>query len=400
MPKERGSVLGAVLLVTGTTVGAGMLGMPLSTGLAGFMPSVVLLALIWLAMYYGTLLILEANFWVPEKGNMISMAEKLLGHSGTLFTWVVYLFLLYALLTAYIAGSLPLMLGLTDFITGGVSLPLWIGAIPLIGLCGVAVYRGAQATDHLNRILMVGMTLSYILLVGLAVGDMDLPKLQHADWTKLPLGVTTVVTSFGFAIIIPTLRSYLHGDVKRIKRSVFIGSMVSLIVYLIWETVILGVVPAKDLTYGYERGIGSSILLNELSEEIHMAWLPTAGEIFSLFAIVTSFIGVSLCLMDFLADGLKVRSRPLLFFLTFVPPLLINFFYARVFLTALEHAGAFGVIPLLLFIPAIMVWRGRYKLGLSNQKYRTPGGKAGLIAAMLVSLLVVGVHCMLVLGWY
>jgi tyrosine-specific transport protein len=399
MPKGRGSVLGAVLLVTGTTVGAGMLGMPLSTGLAGFVPSVVLLALIWIAMYYGTLLILEANFWVPEKGNMISMAEKLLGHSGTLFTWVVYLFLLYALLTAYIAGSLPLMQGLTGFITGGTSLPLWAGVIPLIGLCGVAVYRGAQSTDRFNRILMVGMTLSYILLVGLAAGELDLPKLQHADWLKLPLGVTTVATSFGFAIIIPTLRSYLQGDVKRIKRSIFIGSLISFVVYLIWETAILGVVPVEDLANGYEKGITSFTLLKELSEEINRAWLPLVGEIFALFAIVTSFIGVSLCLMDFLADGLKVQSRPLLFCLTFVPPLIINFSYARVFLTALEHAGAFGVILLLLLIPALMVWRGRYRLGLSTQKYRTPGGKAGLIAAMLVSLLVVGVHCVLVLGW-
>lgn len=398
MPKGRGSVFGAVLLVAGTTVGAGMLGMPLSTGLAGFMPSVVLLALIWIAMYYGTLLILEANFWVPEKGNMISMAEKLLGHSGTLFTWIVYLFLLYALLTAYIAGCLPIMQELSSRLKGGASLPLWTGIIPLVGICGVAVYRGTQATDRFNRILMTGMALSYLLLVGLAVGDINLPKLKHVDWTKLPLGVTTVATSFGFAIIIPTLRSYLDGEVRRIKRAIFIGSLISFIVYLIWEMAILGVIPVEKLTYGYEEGISSFALLSDLSEQLNMAWLPTAGEIFALFAIVTSFIGVSLCLMDFLADGLKIQSRPLLFCLTFIPPLIINFSYARVFLTALEHAGAFGVILLLLLIPALMVWRGRYILGLSTQKYRTPGGKAGLIAAMLFSLLVVGVHCALVLG--
>jgi len=40
--KERGSVLGGVLLVAGSAIGAGMLGLPLVTGHAGFIPSLVI----------------------------------------------------------------------------------------------------------------------------------------------------------------------------------------------------------------------------------------------------------------------------------------------------------------------------------------------------------------------
>ena len=49
---------------------------------------------------------------------------------------------------------------------------------------------------------------------------------------------------------------------------------------------------------------------------------------FSIFAIVTSFLGVSLSLMHFLADGLKLKEagkgKALLLLLTFIPPLLFT----------------------------------------------------------------------------
>ena len=40
--EKKGSVIGGMLLITGSCVGAGMLGLPIVTGLVGFFPSLIL----------------------------------------------------------------------------------------------------------------------------------------------------------------------------------------------------------------------------------------------------------------------------------------------------------------------------------------------------------------------
>lgn len=72
--------LGGVLLVAGTTIGAGMLALPIVTGFAGFWPSALMLIVFWVFMTYTALLLLEVNLWMEKPGgNMIAMAEMTLG---------------------------------------------------------------------------------------------------------------------------------------------------------------------------------------------------------------------------------------------------------------------------------------------------------------------------------
>ena len=96
----KGSVFGGSLLVAGTSIGGGMLALPVLTGLAGFMPSIVIYLLCWLFMASTGLLFLEISQWMrgegnKEESNIVSMAEKILGKSGKGFAWMVYLFLFY-----------------------------------------------------------------------------------------------------------------------------------------------------------------------------------------------------------------------------------------------------------------------------------------------------------------
>jgi tyrosine-specific transport protein len=80
----------------------------------------------------------------------------------------------------------------------------------------------------------------------------------------------------------------------------------------------------------------------------------------------------------------------MLYFMTFLPPLLITLINPRAFLTALEYAGAFGVVILLGLFPALIVWSGRYYLNLDSlSTFRTPGGKIALVCVILISLSVI-----------
>jgi len=391
---KQNKLVGGILLVSGTTIGAGMLALPVISGFAGFFPTLLLFTIFWIYMTYTAFLVLEANLWMEENTNLISMAKKTLGRWGEAVSWVTYLFLLYSLTTAYIAGSGLIIADLVESLTG-YRLSSFFGSLPLLIIFGICVYRGTRYVDHANRWLMGGLIATYTLMVLFLTPHVETAKLMHADWKYLALSVSVVATSFGFHIIIPTLSTYVHKDLKILKKSIFIGSLIPLVVYCLWEFLTLGIIPLEgpnSVLEGFRDGSNGAHLLASLLDNPLLSFIARC---FSFFAIVTSFLGVSLSLSDFLADGFKIKRSPrgndLICILTFLPPITITILDPRAFLSALSFAGAFGVVIILGFIPALMVWRGRYKKHYKST-FKTPGGKLGLILAMLFSTAVIALE--------
>jgi tyrosine-specific transport protein len=393
MIKHHSKWIGGVLLVAGTTIGAGMLALPVSTGLAGFFPSILLFFAYWLYMTFTAFLLLEVNLWMGKESHLNSMARYTLGKVGQAFSWLFYLFLLYSLLTAYIAGAGPIFIDAIHALFG-IALPEWAGALPLLAIFGYFVYKGTRSVDYVNRFLMVGLAAAYALMVVFLTPHVHWTLLEHVDWRYALLGVSVVATSFGFHIIIPSLTTYLDRDVAKLRSVILVGSLIPLLVYISWEFLALGIIPvsgANGIEQGYINGSNGVLLMTTFLSNPAIAMI---ARFFSFFAIVTSFLGVSMSLFDFLADGLSIKkTRPgrlLLYAITFLPPLLIALVDPRAFLSALEFAGAFGVVTLLGLLPALMVWSGRYVKKLAPESaFRAPGGKLALAAAIIISLLVI-----------
>ncbi|MBA3958318.1 MAG: tyrosine transporter [Parachlamydiaceae bacterium] len=391
---HKNRILGGILLVAGTTIGAGMLALPVSTGRAGFIPSILLFIACWLYMTFTAFLMLEVTLWMGEGANLVSMAKRTLGKTGELISWGTYLFLLYALTTAYVAGSGTLTANVIQTLTG-FEIPHGLGSLPLILLFGFFVYKGTEYVDHVNRFLMLGLVTVYVVIVILLTPAVDPSKVQYSNSIQLWTAVSLVITSFGFHIIIPSLSTYLKHNVSALKITLLVGSVIPLIVYIIWEFLILGIVPVSGplgLAQGYEEGIDGTLLLSRVIDRPIVIFL---SQIFSFCAIVTSFLGVSLSLSDFLADGLRIQKTRIgklgLYILTFIPPLVFTLIDPRAFFSALEYAGAFGVITLLGLLPALMVWRGRYYQGLSST-FQVPGGKIALVGVIAISLVVISLE--------
>src|SRR5262249_43134285 len=150
-------MIGGILLVAGTTIGAGMLALPVVTGFAGFIPTVFLFCLYWCYMTFTAFLLLEVNLCIGEKVNLITMARRTLGKGGEIVALITYLFLLYLLTTAYLAGGGPILIDFVSTLTG-LQLPDWAGVLPLLIVFGYFVYEGTKYVDSVNRILMVGLT--------------------------------------------------------------------------------------------------------------------------------------------------------------------------------------------------------------------------------------------------
>ncbi|MCK4934233.1 MAG: tyrosine transporter [Simkaniaceae bacterium] len=378
--------LGGILLVSGTTIGAGMLALPVLTSFVGFFPSILIFLVCWLVMLATAYFFLDVNFAVKGEPNLISMTHKTLGLWGKIVAWVFYILLLYSLLAAYIAGSVPVFSSAIEDITGWI-IPAWLGPFALPLIFGGFVYLGTLGVDLINRLLMFGLVLSYLLLVGVLPSHIQAENLLHIDWAPSLIAIPVVITSFGYHIIIPTLTTYMNHDKKHLRLTLLIGSLVPLVIYLLWQVMILGIVPLEgkySLVHAWKLGVPST---EPLVMMLQQKWIGIGARFFMFFAIVTSFLGVSLSLSDFLTDGLKIKKswegRLLACLLVFVPPLFFVFIYQRGFILALQYAGAF-VAVLLIFLPSMMAWK------LKTPKfYQTKKAKILMLSLMLFSAFVV-----------
>lgn len=379
---KEGNVIGGILLVAGCCIGAGMLGLPVLSSLAGFAPSIVVFFLCWLFMVTTGLLLLEVNLWFGEEVSIVTLAEKTLGPIGKFVSWGTYLFLFYSLMVAYVAASGSLVVDFVDQTTG-YAWPDWIGSLLFSLLFGVLIYRGTGTVDVFNRILMFGLIAAYVGLVALGAKHVNPTLLKRQDWSATTLVIPAALLSFGFHNLVPSLTTYFRSHIRDLKLAIIIGSLIPLVIYLVWEWLILGLVPLEGIG-GFQEALDQGEMATQaLKSAVGSSLVLDLAQAFAFFAIITSFLSVALSFVDFLADGLNIKKTPkgrlLLISLVLGPPFIFALLYPTIFLMALNYAGGFGAVTLFGILPALMVWKGRYhqKRGYFPM---VPGGRLTLVA--------------------
>ncbi|MCD6039604.1 MAG: tyrP [Gammaproteobacteria bacterium] len=383
-------IFGGVLLIVGTSIGAGMLALPITTAGSGFISSTLLLIVCWALMTFSAFLLLEVTLWFPPRTNMISMARATLGKTGELVAWVSYILLLYALLAAYISSGSAIFDTLANVLHLRFS-PA-INAILFVLVFGYIVYRGIKPVDYVNRYLMAIKLGSLLMIILFAVPYINSSNLLGGNPALLTSTVTVMLTSFGFAPLIPSLRSYFESDVRKLRIAILIGSLIPLLCYLFWDLVILGSLPRegnKGLNHIMQTGGSVAELVQSLSYFLKNTSITGIAHVFTVICVLTSFLSVSLGLSDFLADGIKIEKKGkkgngIVFTLTFLPSLLIVLFYPSIFVKALSYAGIFVVI-LVILLPALMVWNGRYHTPRGEGHYQVAGGKTSVLFLILAA---------------
>lgn len=380
MTQQSGSLFGGTLLIAGTSVGGGMLALPVVTSAGGFIPSILIFFCCWAFMTATGLLFLELSLVMDKEANIISMAKRTLGKSGEVAAWVIYLFLFYCLTLAYIVGCGNLV---TDSFGG--AIPAWAGPLIFVALFGPMIFAGTQFVGKINMILMLGLAISFVAFVCIGFRFINPELLAYRDWPMSLIALPIAFTSFAYQGIIPTLVNYMHHDARKTRLAIIIGSSIPLLTYIIWLGLILGIVPVEGPNGLAEALAKGQNAVHPLKHFIQNPSVYTIAAYFAFFALVTSFFGVALGLLDFLADGLKVKkslfNKAWLCLLIFVPPLIISYSHPDVFLTALGYAGGLGCAALLGVLPILMVWSLRYRIGVRSP-YRLPGGRLLLICLL------------------
>jgi tyrosine-specific transport protein len=174
-------LFGAILLIAGTSIGAGMLAIPVITAQYGFVAALILFLVCWLVTTYAALLMLEVNLWLPAGANIISMTKETLGRNGEIIASLAYLFLLYCLMAAYLSGMNSL-LNTSSQHWIGITPPTWATTLFLITIFAVVLYLGTRLIDYLNRILILGFVISYFGLIGISAPKLQLEQLYHTNF--------------------------------------------------------------------------------------------------------------------------------------------------------------------------------------------------------------------------
>ncbi len=386
---SRSRLIGGILLIVGTSIGGGMLALPVSTAEAGVTNSIVFLTLCWLIMTAGALLVLEVNLRLPVGSNMISMAKSTLGLPGQIIAWITYLLLLYTLVAAYISGGSDVfsaLLGKINF-----TFPSWLMPAILTIIFSQIIYSGIKAVDYVNRGLMLGKIGIYLLLVFLIIPHVNVATWQGGSLPAIPGTLMLLVTSFGFATLIPSLREYFNDDVKTLRKVIILGSFIPLLCYIVWEAVVMGVVH-REGSDGLLALMTSQHTTSGLTEALNTALnskiITGFFSFFTSICMLTAFLGVSLGLFDFLADGLNLKRKGnqgrIVLALTFLPPLAIVLISPGIFIQALSYAGVLCVV-LLLFLPTLMAWQGRKQTSDKSLIF-IPGGRFSLILIGAISI--------------
>jgi tyrosine-specific transport protein len=350
-------VISGTFLIAGTMIGAGMLGLPLVTGVAGFFPGILITIAVWFFMYCTGLLFLEVTLWMPDGSNVLSISGRFFGKGGRLFSGGMFIFLYYCLMIAYFAAGAPL---LGEAV--GIAPTSWQSFSLFGAIFAVIVAVGPKSIDRANIMLSVAMIATWLVLIGGGGDQVELPRLTYTKWPAMIFAMPILFGAFGFHNVIPSLCTYLKRDKRALRIAIFWGSVLPLVVYLVWQWLIIGAIPQDIIAKTLENGTPITSAFQSVTGEKYFILI---GRFFAFFAIVTSTLGVSFSMVDFLGDGFKVIRRTGwkrigLTVLTFAPPLILAGLNPDIFATALGVAGGFGEAFLNGLLPIGLLWIGKY----------------------------------------
>ena len=382
--------VGSTLLVAGTMIGAGMLAMPLTSAGIGFGFTLVLLLGLWALLTFSALLFVELYQTAESDAGIGTLAEQYFGKAGRIIATAVLIIFLYALIAAYISGGGSLLKDLLPESFGDkVSILLFTV------IFGSFIVIGTHSVDKINRVLFFVMLAAFAVVLSLM-----LPEIKFDNLMATPIDNALIIsaspvffTAFGFHGSIPSLNKYLDGNVKALRISILAGSAITLCAYILWQMSTHGLLTQNEFLQILKEDATLNGLVKATLAITGSNMIAGAVKLFSTLALVTSFLGVGLGLLECIEDLLKrsfnvTAGRISLGLLTFIPPLVFALFYPEGFILALGYAGqmfAFYAVVL----PVSLVWKARRTH--TDLPYKVWGGNLTLIIVLVLGVIITSI---------
>ena len=382
--------IGSTLLVAGTMIGAGMLAMPLTSAGIGFGFTLVLLLGLWALLTFSALLFVELYQTAESDAGIGTLAEQYFGKTGRIIATAVLIIFLYALIAAYVSGGGSLLKDLLPESFGDK-----VSALLFTVIFGSFIVIGTHSVDKINRVLFFVMLAAFAVVLSLM-----LPEIKFDNLMATPIDNALIIsaspvffTAFGFHGSIPSLNKYLGGNVKALRISILAGSAITLCAYILWQMSTHGLLTQNEFLQLLKEDATLNGLVKATLAITGSNVIAGAVKLFSTLALVTSFLGVGVGLLECIEDLLKrsfniSAGRISLGLMTFIPPLVFALFYPEGFILALGYAGqmfAFYAVVL----PVSLVWKARRTH--TNLPYKVWGGNLTLIIVLVLGVIITSI---------
>lgn len=396
----KNRTLGSVFIVAGTTIGAGMLAMPLASAGVGFGVTLLMLVGLWALMCYTALLLVEVYQHVSADTGLGTLARRYLGRPGQWLTGFSMLFLMYALTAAYISGAGELLAAsLSQWLSTKISATS--GVLMFTVVAGGIVCVGTHMVDMFNRVLFSAKIILLVVMLALMM-----PHIHHTNLLTMPIekglalsAVPVIFTSFGFHGSVPSIVSYMNGNIRKLRWVFIVGSAIPLVAYIFWQLATLGAIDSATFTGLMAEHSGLNGFLQVVRQVVATPHVELAVHLFADFALATSFLGVSLGLFDYLGDlfarNRKASGRLQTGLMTFLPPLVFALFYPQGFVMALGYAGV-ALAVLALLVPSMLVWQSRKQH--VDAAWQVAGGKPLLALVFACGIAVIVIQGLIAVG--
>lgn len=233
---DRKTFFSAVAVLVGTCIGAGVLGIPYVAAKSGFIVALFYILFIGAVMLLVNLYLGEVALRTKEDHQIAGYAQKYLGRRGRFITQVATVFGIYSAIVAYLLG---VGASLSFFIFGDFSYTVVFGVI-FGAFMSALLYRGIGALKRFER---VGVSIVLLLLVSIFVWlfpKVDFSNLVTYDFGLLFLPFGVVLFALMSFHAIPELKIILKKDRKSLKKSLLIGTLISIVFYILFSFVVVG----------------------------------------------------------------------------------------------------------------------------------------------------------------
>ncbi|MBT4445850.1 amino acid permease [archaeon] len=385
--KENSKMLKATAVLTGTVIGAGILGIPYVVAKTGMLYGSAIIIIIGIVFLFLNLFLAEISLRTKGDHQLSGYMEKYLGRYGKIAMTFSMMVGIYGALTAYLIGegeSIKALImqipGLSSLLPGIFLEPITLSIIFFV-ICTIIVSMGVEEMGK-AELVVVG----FMLLVLLLISAFSIPKIQSSFLTYsnakeilFPLGV--IIFAFIGSAGIPEMKEILKKDKKKFKTAVIIGTITPIALYLFFCLAVIGTVGIANF---------ENLAANERIATIALGYYigPIMGafaNILAILAMFTSFITLGVALVEMYNYDYHIpRSWSII--LTVSVPLFALLFNLTTFISALAITGIFaGGIDGILIVLAY--WKAKL---LGKRKPEFTMGKHKFVGYTIISLFLFG----------
>lgn len=342
----------AAFTLSGTIIGAGILGLPYVFAKAGFFTGLFWLIILGLILLFTKLCLGEITLRTRGEHHLTGYAEKYLGKYGRKIMFFTVVFGVYSALLAYLIGEGQ---SLSKFFTGTIDYSLFFA----IGFWLIMTLLLREGLRGLKKVETWGVLIIIVFVV--VIFAYYFPQINIENISGFSESIGNFFFPFGvilFSLLgftsIPELRKEIKGEEKKLKKAIIIGVLIPVVLYFIFSLTLVGVL-GDNIAEVATVSFGKLIVL------------------FGVFTIMTGFFSLSFALRDMFKMDLNI-SKKLNFILSSIIPLglylLVYFFKIAGFVKILGIGGVFsgGITGILILI----INKKAKKKGNRKPEYKIP----------------------------